>query len=110
MVRVYVSIGLQNIRSCFKGNLERYDLKNQPQQIEFTDDIDHAEVVIAEPNSVYLFSNTPTIVLSDNEELVKEFEQVFEICPFPMASNDLPCIHKAVISVWPEELMNLPYE
>jgi len=101
-------MGLQNIKDCFKGNLERYDLQHQPQQLEFTDDVDYAEVVISEPNSIYLFNNTPVIALSDNENLIGEWSQVFDTCPFPTASNDIPCIHKAVLSVWPQELMELP--
>ena len=107
MVRVYVSMGLHDIKSCFKGNLEKYDLYHQPQMIEFVDDVDYAEVVISEPNSVYRYNNTPVIALSDNDELIKEFSQVFDTCPFPTSVNDLPCIYKAVMSVWPDELHDI---
>ena len=96
MKNVYISMGLQNIKSCLKGNLEVYDLR-EGQKLNFVLEKELADVVLTEPNSLYLFTGYPTVVLSDNDELVKEYENCVEAVPFPMSQNDLPPIRRALL-------------
>lgn len=96
MTKLFISLGLQDIKSCLKGNLERYDLKHE-QQLEFVDELELADVVLTEVNSIYRFPNTPTVALTDNVSILSDYENVYEIVPFPTSSNDLPMVHKALI-------------
>lgn len=97
MTKLYISLGLLTIKSCLKGNLERYDLKIG-QQIEFVDELELANVVLTEVNSLYLFADKPTIALTDNSSIIKEYENVIDIVPFPTSQNDLPVIHRAIVA------------
>lgn len=101
MTKLYISLGLQNIKSCLKGNLERYDLKSG-HKIEFVDEVELADVVLTELNSLYRFTNIPTIALTDNDGVLKEYENVVDIAPFPTSQNDLPVIHRAIIACQPQ--------
>lgn len=95
MTKLFISLGLQDMKSCLKGNLERYDLKNE-RKIEFVEEPELADVVLTEVNSLYRFTKYPTVALSDNESILAEYENVYEIVPFPTNSNDLPMVHRAI--------------
>lgn len=98
MVKVFISLGLQNIKSCLRGNLERLDLK-QGQQLEFVDELGLADVILTEPNSLHLFDEAVTVALSDNNNLLAEFENLIEVVPFPTNHNDLPPVIRALVKV-----------
>lgn len=97
MTKLFISMGLLNIKSCLRGNLEIYDLKHG-HQLEFVEEQELADVVLTEPNSIYRFANIPTVALSDNENLIAEYENVYAVESFPMSHNDLPPIHTAILS------------
>ena len=97
MTKVFISLGLQEIKSCLRGNLERYDL-NIGKQIEFVEEQELADVVLTEVNSCYRFPDIPTVALTDNIAILGEYENVFEIVPFPTSQNDLPMVHRALVT------------
>ena len=97
MIKVFISIGLQNMKSCLRGNLEILDLK-QGQQLEFVEEVGLCDVVLTEPNSIYMFPDYPVIALSDNISLLSEYEQVLAVSPFPTSYNDLPPIVRALVA------------
>lgn len=97
MVNVFISLGLQNMKSCLRGNLEVLDLK-RGQQLEFVEELALADVVLTEPNSIYLFPDNVVIALSDNEKLLGEHEYLLDIVPFPTSHNDLPAVIAALVA------------
>jgi len=98
MTKVFISLGLQNIKGCLKGNLEILDLKSG-HRLEFVEEVELADVVLTEPNSIYRFPSVATVALTDNEELIKEFDNLIDVVPFPTAHNDLPVVINALVQV-----------
>lgn len=97
MVNVFISLGLQNMKSCLRGNLEVLDLK-RGQQLEFVEELELADVVLTEPNSIHLFQSNVVIALSDNENLLSEHDYLLDIVPFPTSHNDLPPVISALVA------------
>ena len=100
MVNVFISLGLQSIKGCLRGNLEVLDLR-QGQQLEFVEEKELADVILTEPNSIHLFPTYPTVVLSDNDALLSEFDNLVDVVSFPTSHNYLPPIIKALVAAVP---------
>jgi len=96
LTKVFISLGLQEIKSCLRGKLERYDLATT-HDLEFVQEVELADIVLTEVNSIYRFAGTPTVALTDNESIIDEYENVVNIAMFPTSANDLPVIHRALV-------------
>jgi len=54
-------------------------------------------VVLSELNSVYKYAEYPTVALTDNRDVMLEYDNVIGICPFPTSYNDLPVIRNTLL-------------